>query len=190
MKKLLTIIFVIVTACAVLCGCNPDEKTETPYEVLEREYAQLATAKSIEQNVEIKTGEMVQYTRGRTYTKTETGYSVAETERRLNELTPETEKAYSETSRTYEVESVEEFSMPINLDDETAFEEYTIDATHLSCKVKDEKIKEVTSLTDEDIPAPISGMTIEIEFGEHVDGLTIEYVSGGSHVTITISAIY
>lgn len=190
MRKILAIIVVITVACAVLWGCTPGENIETPYEVLQREYKELTEATSIEQTIEIKTGEMVQYTRKRVFDKTETGYDVEETESKLNELTSETEEAYTSTTRQFKVNSAEEISLPINLDDESIYDDFTLDETHLICKVKDDKIKEATSLTDEDIPAPITGMTIEIEFGTHVTGLTVEYLSGESLVKITYSAAY
>ncbi len=188
MKKRLAILTILFMLAAVMLAACADPKL-TAIEILQQRYNDIATAKTIKQEITITQGNFTQYESTVTYTKTESGYNVTGSEKRLNDANAE--QMYSVTQVNEQVSSASEAKPTIKLDESYFEEGYRLTETGLAATVKAEYVKEVFGTTDEDLKAPTNNLTVEMDVtDEHLATMRIGYVSDGSNVTIVLTMSY
>lgn len=187
MKKRLVVLTVMLMLAIMLVAC---ENTKlTAIEILQERYNEIATAETIKQEIRITKGNFTQYESTKTYTKSETGYSVTGSEKRLNDV--DAEELYTVAEVTAQFSSAEEAKPTLKLDESYFEEGYRLTETGLTATVKAEHVKDVFGVTDAELKAPTSNLTLEMNVtGERLATLQIGYVSGYSNVTIVLTMGY
>lgn len=191
MKKrivlLASVIALLAIAMAVLCACNPEAQL-TGMELVQQQYNEIATAKSIRQQISIKSGKMTQFESDKTYAKTEEGYTVTGTEKRLNGA--DADKLFDEKAINEQLQKAVEATPTLKLDERYFQEGYRLTETGLTANVKAENIKDVFGITGE-LKAPTDNLMLELSVTSgHISSVRISYDSSGSQVTITLTMTY
>ena len=196
MKKVLIALMALGMSLGILAGCatldpgkgpgkDPDK---TPLGILETKYAKVTESTKITETVEIKSGELLQYRSEKTYTGTESGYTLEETTKRMNDL--DAEELYTETELPAREVAKAEFTVKLDLDELYFSGEPEIEGDEVKLSVLDDSVERVLGLAGE-LPAPVHGLKLSMKTDEtHVLGIGIAYASGSSAVTITLTFAY
>ena len=199
MKKIWKIAMVVTCAAAfVFAACNDGEEqkpnggTETPeeqgltIETVRKAYETISQATKIEENIEIKSGALVQYTEEREYSLSEGAYTVTGSTKKLNGL--DANEAYTETEiEAHTVSKADAFNGVLGLD-EANVENVTVNENTLSLSVKAGREKDflkLQTLTNADAMKATFALD-ETKLGE----VEITYSAGTSTVTVTLTFTY
>ena len=195
MKKsriiLLALICIISIAVLAACDFGGDAQTLGMEGIIEK-YEATSQATLIEQSIEIeKDGKMVRSYQ-KTLTKTEEGYDVAETEKKLNSVSVDNipDAQYNETTKNYTLKAAEG-TAKLKLEKEY-FNTlgFTMTETTLKGVVKDGSVEEFLSISEE-LPAEIKGLSVEITADETgVTSIKLSYSSEGYLVNISLDYTY
>ena len=187
MKKRLFILAVLIAATAILlCACSEEL---TPIQVLQQKYNEISAATEITQKIEIKQGELLQYDRNVTYTKTEEGYNAVGEEKRLNSSQSDSDDylTVQEIDKQYTATS---FVPSLTLNTDYFAADYRLEETKLSATVPNAHVKDVLQLPA-DVNAPTGDVKLEMNVsGERLQSISLSYVAGSSTVTITLTFTY
>lgn len=181
--------FALVVACAAtvaFAGCGGAETHELTLEAVRTAYEAVSQATKIEENIEIKSGTLVQYTEEKEYSLSGNVYTVTGSTKKLNGL--EASEAYTEAEiEEYTVNKAEAFAGVIGLGDANV-ESATAEGSALTVTVKSGKEKDFFGLqTSEEL----SGMKAVFRMTETAIGeIVVTYTSGTSAVTVTIAFTY
>lgn len=192
-------VLLFVFCLALVAGCDspilgivPGTGEETPsvtektaLEAVAEKYEKVSEAKNIGRTVEVYSGKLLQYSSEKTYQKTDGGFAVTGTVKRLNDLSADT--AYTET-KISETVGAGTFEGGLKL---SAM--YLTDATvkegKLEARVADGDVERVFGT--EALPSAVHGLKLTVETNEdHVTSIGIEYASGSSSVTISLTFAY
>lgn len=193
MKKrvllLAAILAIVAVIAATLCACDPTEQ-QTGAQLLQQQYNDISLAKEIEQKIEITKGEFTQFASEKTYTKTEDGYSVTGTEKRLNDADPDADELYDTTEIDEAYQKAVDGKPALKLDEQYFEAGFRLSETGLTANVKQANIKDVFGITGE-LTAPTDNLMLEMSVsGGRLSTVRINYDSNGSHVTITLTMTY
>lgn len=190
MKKRYIVLLTVILVCATLAlaACNGTEQL-TSMEILRQRYGEIGSAKSIEQKITVQSGNFTQFESVKTYLKTQNGYDVTGTEKRLNDATAS--EAYAVKTVSEQVSAAEGAAPTLKLDENYFETGFRLTETGLTASVKADNVKDVFALDDGELKAPVSNLTLELNTSK--DKLTtvkIKFVSGGSNVTVELTMTY
>lgn len=191
MKKKVLLLAVMVAMVAIMavvfCACDPMAQ-QTEIEGLQEQYGKIANANTIKQEIEIRKGGLVQFKSEKTYAKTEDGYSVTGTEKRLNDV--DADELYDTTEVNDTLQKAVDATPTLKLDEQYFEAGFRLTETGLKANVKQGNIKDVFGIKGE-LKAPTDNLMLEMSVsGGHLSSVSINYDSNGSHVTITLTITY
>lgn len=192
MKKKLVLltaaIALLIIATAILCACDPNEEKLTGIDLVRYQYSEIASAKTIKQTIEIKSGEITQFESDKTYTATAEGYTVTGSEKKLNGL--DASEPFTETPIAETLQKAAGATPTLNLDAKYFEQGYRLTDTELTANVKPENIKNVFAVSN-DFVAPTDNLILHMNIsGGHVVAVTISYTANESNVTISLTMTY
>ena len=188
-KRLVVLVALLAVAIFVFASCA--ETPASALDILREKYEEVSTAKSIEQKIEITQGKRVQFESNKTFTKTDTGYSVTGEEKRVNESLSDSDEMYNVTKVEESLTASEKFLPNLELKEEYFVSGYRLTETSLSATVVAGREKELLSLADVEVTAPVTNMTIQLSVeGEHLKSVAINYTSNGSSVAIELTFVF
>ena len=174
-KRLVVLVALLAVAIFVFASCA--ETPASALDILREKYEEVSTAKSIEQKIEI--------------TQTDTGYSVTGEEKRVNESLSDSDEMYNVTKVEESLTASEKFLPNLELKEEYFVSGYRLTETSLSATVVAGREKELLSLADVEVTAPVTNMTIQLSVeGEHLKSVAINYTSNGSSVAIELTFVF
>lgn len=186
-KRTILLIALMVMVTMVFAACT--ETKLTLIEQLRERYGEISEAATVKQEITITQGNFTQYESSKTYSKVETGYDVTGSEKRLNDA--ESDEPYTVTPIETHVDSVQGATPTLTLDESYFEEGYRLTETGLSATVKQSNIKDVFGVSETELTAPTSNLTLELRVsGEHLATVRINYVSNNSNVTIVLTMSY
>lgn len=203
MKKILIVTLTFLMCLGLLTGCTTllptlpggegegpgGDKPATALEVFAQKYEKISEAKTIGQSITVKTGELLQYSREKTFEKADSGYAVEIKEKRLNDLSAE--EPYREETSNETVHGKAEIDLSLELD-ELYLKDLTIDETKftLEAEVREGSAETMLGIAGT-LPAPVHGMHLSMTAdAAHLKTVAITYASGNSDVVIELIFAY
>lgn len=124
MKKKLFIVLIAAALALVLTLCAG---CKVKFGEANELYPQLASSDKVQQTIRITggNGNVLQYERVRTYTKSGSGYAWTQTEKTLNDLNSDSDEPYTYSPESQGTVAFAEFAPNLKLDDESLFSEVT-----------------------------------------------------------------
>ena len=187
-KKLLFVAALLFVMIFALAACAEQQPLST-IDFVKQKYGEIASAKSIKQDISITKGSLTQFESSKTFAKTESGYNVTGTEKTMNKAG--SQKPFEEVEINETLTSAQGVAPTLNLD-VTFFEEgYRLTESGLTATVKPDSIKDVFDLDDSDLTAPTDDLVLELVInGQQLTSVRITYTSDGSNVTILLTIAY
>lgn len=191
-KKILPLISAVLVLVAVLfAGCAEGQQA---LEGLQKSYANISKAKKIEQTIETKSGNLVQYTSNTVYIKTDDKtndvYNWTQTKKTLNKINATSAEAYSTETAQGTVAGVKDFAPTLKLDEQYFAEGYEASGNSLNATVKSGNERDVLGITG-NLIAPTNNMVIAMSVNEkQVTSLNISYQSNDFTVVISLTFTY
>ena len=185
---LLLILIAVIIILAMLK--KPDDGALDEWQVWQQSYEEVAKSREIKQTITVKKGNIEQFVSDKLFTATNNGYTVTGSEKCLNEVTLDTEEAYTTTPIDYKLDKNAQFVPTLTLKEEYFSAGYKLTTTVLEGQINAGKESAVLGLTEQ-LPAPTANMTLKLTAS--VDGVTrieIAYVSNGSTVNIILTFAY
>lgn len=172
----------------LFAGCN-EPVTADEMQKFRDGYAQTEAAVTVTQNIEVLRGKLAVYVYEKEYEKTETGYEMTYTEKRLNQVTAETEEAYTVTTETATVAAAETFNPTLELDLGDFQSGYEILDASFRGQLREGKEDEVFGLTKSHAEMKDVALSLTLG-GERLQSLTVNFLSGDYSVSIELTFTY
>ena len=188
MKKLWLILIPLV-GLAAFAGCDREpEKILDGWEKFRAGYEHTAEAVTVSQEIEVLRGELAVYLYEKEYEKTESGYTVTSTEKRLNKVDETTTEPYTVTTETGTVAAAETFNAALDMSP-GVFADYELLEESFRGKIRAGMEDEVFGLTGEHAGMYDTVLTLTLDGGD-LTTLTVDFRSGVYSVSIVLSFAY
>ena len=187
MKKIWMMLVALVGLFA-LAGCDREPKSVDGWEKFREGYAHTAEAVTVSQEIEVLRGELAVYLYEKEYEKTDSGYSVTSTEKRLNKVDENTTEPYTVTTDTATAAAAETFNASLVLRADV-FADYELLEESFRGKIRAGMEDEVFGLTGEH--AGMYDTVLTLTLGDDgLTALTVDFRSGAYSVSILLSFTY
>ena len=184
-KKIIPIVVgILVLATVFFAGCSKQKDLNELQDKLNR----VSEATAIEQTIEIKNGNLIQYSSVTSYTKSGSNFQWTQTSKTLNQIDLNSSSAYKEETSSG-TSSASSFVPTLKLNGDYFEKGFTADKTSLNATVVAGREKDVLGVGD--LPSPTANLALTLTAqGDNVSELGISYGSDSLVVTITFTFNY
>ncbi len=189
MKKqwIATIAAIAAVGMMALAACGETE--DDGLNKFREGYAHTAEAVTVTQEIEVLRGKLAVYDFEKAYEKTETGYEMTSTEKRLNKVDENTEEAYTVTTENDVVSAAETFNPALTLETENFKYGYEIMGDTFRGELRDGTEDEVFGFNGEHAEMEEIVLTMTLD-GDNLASLSVKFRSSDYSVSILISFSY